>query len=109
MKGKKILHRITLEVTEEFLRGCSREWGAYTSINLSPQQMLELFQEDENLLIRSLQLGFDTGERESFSDLVSQKLLQLNWPLYCETNCPEYKDFDQRIKEAAKKAGYQVM
>ena len=109
MGEKNVLHRIEIEVTEEWLQKSNGYWSRFSGFSLTPEQMLDIFKTDETLLVMSITYGFDTGEREMFNDLFSQKLVGQSWPANCESGQPEYLGFFERLMAAAKDAGYECI
>lgn len=100
--------KAALAVTEEWLQECSDYVSMFSGIKFTPENMLEIFVENENLLVASLREGFETGEREWFQECFAKRLLGIGWPTYGESKDPKYENFHERLQEAAKKAGYEV-
>jgi hypothetical protein len=105
----KVQLSFEVEVTDKWLADCNKYWSMFSGFSLTPKQMLELFMEDQYLLLDSLNMGFDTGERERFNDVFSQKLVGQTWPANCESSEPEYEGFFERLTAAAKEAGYEFI
>ena len=102
----------TIEVTDEFLKGCNNYQSMFTGISLTSEQMLEVFEwsprgNGEYLLLMAL-AGFETGEREMFMDRLAEKLIGVDWPCGMDSEDSKYKDFTPRLHKAAREAGYQV-
>lgn len=94
--------------TDAWLEECNDYRSMFSGISLSPQQTLEVFLEDEKLLFHSLIYSFETGERERFQSLVAKKLIGAHWPCGAEAHEIRFKNFGEKIAEAALRAGYEI-
>lgn len=103
----------TFNVTDTWLSECNDYQSMFTGIDLTPEQMLEIFtydqygRENNYLLLESL-ADFETGRRECFMNQLSEKLISSDWPCGMNKGEPKYKDFYPRLYQAAKATGYKV-
>lgn len=96
-------------ITEDMVIEWNRYQAMFTGIDLTPDQFMEVLlagPEHEGLISSSLQLGFETGEREMFMSSMSKYLINQEWP--CGMDDVDMDDFMKRLVLAAKAKGYKV-
>lgn len=97
-----------LEVDEAWIQSCADYLHRWIPFKLTHDQIWEIFVENTDLLQSSINLGFDTGEREMFMSAIAKKLLGIDWPTYGEPGDPKYEGFHERLIEAGVEYGYKL-
>jgi hypothetical protein len=104
----KLEYTKTYEVDEKFLQDCADYLHMWIPFKLTLDQIWGFFKEEPELLKSSVDIGFDTGEREWFMGLLAKKLIGVDWPTNGESGDPKFANFHERLIEAGKAAGYEV-
>lgn len=98
----------TLSVDEEWLHSAVSYLNDFIPFDLTPKQFWDILKENPDLLQSSIDLGFDTGEREWAMNIISKNLLGVDWPTYGESLNPKYRNFYYELRDAGKKVGYKL-
>lgn len=82
-------------------------WGEYvemfSGLPITPQIMKEVIESHKNgkaLMESSVDMGFETGEREWFMEMIAEYLIGLEQPTYGNSHLPEYQNFGERVATA---------
>ncbi len=96
----------TIKLTEKDIKGILDDLEYWYSVKMTRSQLSKFLQKHPRLAAEIVQMGFDTGARESFIEYLSTDLTGTMWPL--NGDALKYKkEFYKLFTTAAKKAGIQ--